>query len=365
MKIGIDARNLIHSLSGIGRYVWETSKALSAHGHSLVLYLPEAPHQQLPELPSCEFRIWDFKGPWRRVVWSSFVLPRAIKQDGLDVFWGPAHRLPPGLDAHLRKVLTIHDMVWRKAPETMHWQTLTGERFLMKPALKRADVIIADSRATADDIIGFMPTLKERIRIVYPGLTRFSEDEEVQLPPFMNLRSARYALFVGTLEPRKNLPRILNAFASVPVSVRKDLKLVIAGGQGWRMANLTDLVKKVGLENEVVITGRVSDSQLAELYLSAQFLLMPSMYEGFGFPIIEAQSFGVPVITSNISSMPEAAGAGAILVDPRSEEQIARAIASLITDRELAKRLSSLAKENHLNFSWDKTATEIASIMAE
>ncbi len=345
------------SLSGIGRYVLEMCRALGEQGHSLILYLPEAPRTPLPPLSGCEIRVWNFKGPWRRVIWSMTALPKAANSDRLDLFWGPAHRLPAGLNPNIPTIVTIHDLVWQKAPKTMRWQTWLGERAFMRASLKRADYIAADSEATKKDIIAFHPDAASRTNVVYPGLTALpSPGGRHLVAPDNEGNKTHYALFVGTLEPRKNLSRLLQAFASVAPSRLSDLKLVIAGGQGWRLGDLSALIAQRSLQDHVILTGYVSDCELAQLYASAEFLLMPSLYEGFGFPIIEAQSFGVPVITSNRSSMPEVAGNAAIYVDPDNTADIAEAIHRLASDADLRAKLGDEARINSSRFAWPKAA---------
>lgn len=357
MRIGVDARNLVPCPSGIGRYVLEMCRALSDQGHSLILYLPEAPHDSLPPLPRCELRVGNFKGPWLRVFWSVKALPEAARKDQLDLFWGPAHRLPPGLPSHLPTIVTIHDLVWLKAAETMNWQTWLGERAFMKASLKRANHILADSEATAKDVIEFYSGAAGRVDVVYPGLTTLpSQNGRAFVPVDDQGRQHRYALFVGTVEPRKNLARLLQAFASIKPSSLCGLKLVIAGGQGWRMGDLSSLIAQHRLQDRVILTGHVSDAELARLYASADFLLMPSIYEGFGFPIIEAQSFGVPVITSNCSSMPEVAGKAAICVNPHNTSEIAEAILRLASDEDLRAELSAESRKNASRFSWTRAS---------
>lgn len=363
MRIGVDARNLVPNLSGIGRYVLELCRALGEQGHSLVLYLPEAPQTPLPSLPGCETRIWSFKGPWRRLIWSITTLPKAANKDRLDIFWGPAHRLPARLDPCLTTVVTIHDLVWRKAPNTMRWQTWMGECAFMRASLKRADYIAADSQATAKDITAFHPDAASRIHVVHPGLTTLpSPGGRPLVPSDSDGNKTRYALFVGTLEPRKNLMRLLQAFASIAPSRLSGLRLVIAGGQGWRLGDLSALIAQHGIQDRVILTGYVSDCELAQLYASADFLLMPSLYEGFGFPIIEAQSFGIPVITSSRSSMPEVAGSAAIYIDPENTTSIAEAILRLASDPKLRRKLGEEGRINSARFSWGRAAEALIYI---
>lgn len=360
LRIGIDARNLVPSLSGIGRYILEMGRALAEGGHCPVFYLPEPPQQMLPDIPGSIVRVASFHGPWRRVLWSATTLPRLANEDGIDVFWGPSHRLPIGIAREIPTVVTIHDLVWRKASMTMRWQTWLGERAFMRNALNRANAIVADSKATATDIEEFLPSVRHRINVIYPGLTHLVSGNVETTSP-----SERYVLFVGTLEPRKNLKRILQAFSSLPLSTLRNLKLVIAGGQGWRMGDLSDLIAQLRLRERVVLEGHVSNSRLATLYASAEFLLMPSLYEGFGFPIIEAQSFGVPVITSNISSMPEVAGDGAIFVNPTSMEEIRDAIQALATQPDVKALLSIKARQNAERFTWQQSADQLITIFQD
>ncbi|WP_280176911.1 MULTISPECIES: glycosyltransferase family 1 protein [unclassified Rhizobium] len=349
------------SLSGIGRYVMEMCRALGEQGHSLVLYLPEAPRTQIPLLLGCEVKIFNFVGPWRRAIWSMTALPNAANNDGLDLFWGPAHRLPSGLARSIPTILTIHDLVWQKAPNTMRWQTWLGERAFMRASLKRADYVAADSQSTAADVSYFYPDATDRTHVIYPGLTELPLcSEPLFIQPELLGTKSHYALFVGTLEPRKNLTRLLIAFSSIAPHI-EGLKLVIAGGQGWRQGDLSALIARLGVQERVILTGHISDSELAQLYASADFLLMPSLYEGFGFPIIEAQSFGIPVITSNCSSMPEVAGDAALLVDPESTADIAESIRRLASDADLRRVLGERGKSNSERFSWKKAAHEIAS----
>jgi glycosyltransferase involved in cell wall biosynthesis len=230
----------------------------------------------------------------------------------------------------------------------------------MRNALIRANAIVADSKATADDVEDFLPSVGHRINVIYPGLTQLSPKVVETTDP-----SERYALFVGTLEPRKNLRRILEAFSSLPPAVSANMKLVIAGGQGWRMGNLSDLIMQLGLREKVVLEGHVSNSRLATLYASAEFLLMPSLYEGFGFPIIEAQSFGIPVITSNISSMPEVAGDGAIFVNPTSVDEIRAAVQALATQPDVKTQLGIKARRNSERFTWQQSADQLSTIFQD
>jgi glycosyltransferase involved in cell wall biosynthesis len=252
-------------------------------------------------------------------------------------------------------VVTIHDLVWMHAPDTMHARTLLGERLLMKPGLRRADVVAADSDATATALRTEFPWLKAPVTTVAPGTTPLPAPDD--LSSLETLGIARpYALFVGTLEPRKNLGKLIQAYGMLPESTRSGCDLVIVGGSGWKQTSLADDVRRGALERNIIFTGFVDDRMLASLYAHCLFLTMPSLYEGFGFPIVEAQSFGKPVLTSNISSMPEVAGGSAVLVDPQSANSIADAFGQLCLDAPLRRKLSAGARRNAERFTWGNHA---------
>ncbi|RCS23327.1 glycosyltransferase family 1 protein [Phyllobacterium salinisoli] len=364
MKIGIDARNLVPELTGIGRYLFEMCRHLASKNNALFLYLPEKPASALSPWPGTTVRIGSYPGGVRRMVWGQTALPRLARLDKLDVFWGPAHRLPRFLDRHIPRVVTIHDLVWVHAAETMRWQTWAAERLLMKPALGSADRIVAVSTATADALKVLFPACADKTRVIHSGLSAIGQGASKDVPEKHHIDRA-YALFVGTLEPRKNLPNLLEAYARLPERTRKDLLLVIAGGQGWHLGDLRQHIAQLGIEPFVRLTGYVSDDELAGLYANARFLAMPSFYEGFGFPIIEANAAGIPVLTSNSSSMPEVAGDAALLIDPSDVQSMAAGLARLAEDDVLYKGLAAKARANAARFSWEKSANELMAVFHE
>jgi glycosyltransferase involved in cell wall biosynthesis len=361
MKIGIDARNFVTSMTGIGRYLLEMSRHLVFLGHELHFYLPEAPHGDPKELPAAKLHVARFPGGIRRMIWAQTELPRRAAQDKIDVFWGPAHRLPFFLDRRIPRVITIHDLVWRDMAATMRWQTWMADRWLMKPGVAVADEIVADSTATADALKAQFPRCGDKLSVIYPGLTTIGGmTVPKELSSFGVDRS--YILFVGTLEPRKNLLRLLQAYAALPETTRQRFLLVLAGGQGWRLGDLKGHIAELQIESSVRLTGYVSDADLAQLYSRARFLAMPSLYEGFGFPIIEANAMGIPVLTSNTSSMPEVAAKAGILVDPNDVQSIRNGLESLATDDVLHARLADNARPNAARFDWTESARQLERI---
>lgn len=360
MRIGVDARNLIGGITGISRYVLESCRSLSGMGHEVILYLPERQNHNLL-LPGVVRATTSFRGGILRTVWGQTKLPQMAHNDRLDVFWGPAHRLPSLLHKAIPTVVTIHDLVWRHAASTMKLQGFLGEMCLMGPAISRATRIVAVSNATAASIGNDYSKSKEKIRVVYPGLTPFP-DPKSQLSE-LGIEQP-FILFVGTLEPRKNLANLLEAYSLLPLAVREKLSLVIAGGRGWKVDHLSHL-DRLGIKESVKIVGYVTDDQLARLYKDAEFLAMISIYEGFGLPIIEANSMGTPAIVSTNSSLPETAADAAILVDATSAKEVSLALHRLWTDRALREQLSLNAFANAKRFDWQKTAAGLTEVFHE
>jgi len=364
MKIGIDARNLVPKLSGIGRYVIETSRQLAELGHEILLYLPEPPSSPESMPPGVVQNISQFSGAVPRILWGNTRLLRLAKQDQLDIFWGPAHRLPILGNIEVPQVLTIHDLVWYHASTTMRFRGWLGERVFMGRSIRRADRIVSVSLATKAAIAALYPCAENKIDVVYPGCTPLVSRISAEILELQNI-DRPFVLFVGTLEPRKNLHGLLKAFAALPESVRAGLLLVIAGGQGWGLDDLQSEVARLRLSASVRLTGFVSDAELGALYKAAKFLAMPSHYEGFGLPIIEANAAGIPALTSNTSSMPEVGGNAALLVEPSSVQSIAEGLARLATDTSLYAKLSSASKANAERFNWRASAAALSNVFTD
>ncbi|WP_192256417.1 glycosyltransferase family 4 protein [Mesorhizobium caraganae] len=364
MRIGIDGRNLGSATDGIGRFVHKSIKALSALGAEVFVYAPAEINANYEIPRGVGLLTAGFKALPARALWGQAILPSWVARDKVEVFWGPAHRLPLILDDRIARVVTIHDLVWMHAPETMRVRTWVGERLLMKPALRKADVVVTDSSATATAVETEFPWLRSPIKTVAPGTSPLPAPGSFSSLEHLGI-TRPYALFVGTLEPRKNLRNLIKAYGLLPASTRSSCDLVIVGGSGWKQTSLADDVRLGGLEKNITFTGFVDDATLATLYSNCLFLAMPSLYEGFGFPIIEAQSFGKPVLTSNTSSMPEVAGDSAVLVDPRDAVAIAHAFDKLCVDAHWRQKIAAGTHQNAQRFTWENHARGMLGIFEQ
>ena len=361
MRIAVDARPLIAPRTGIGRYLAELLQRMLQHSiHQWFLYGPQpAWETPAPSLdihptaraaqPNVVVRTPDILGELHAQV----LFPRWAALDRADVFWSPRHRLPIRLSTPA--VVTIHDLVWKHAPETMRPLGYVVERATMPNSIRRARRLIAVSRATKCSIERYFPEAANKTTVVHAASFAVASGIPAAraAPPF--------GLFVGTVEPRKNLERLLEAFARIKDDVQHDLHLV--GGKGWRMPKPSALIRSNGLESRVRQLGALEDEDLLRQYAGCDFVAMPSLYEGFGLPIIEAMTFGKPVLTGNTSAMPETAGDAGLFVDPTSTEDIARGLKRMMTDTALRSRLADAARRRASDFSWDLAAAETIRVI--
>jgi glycosyltransferase involved in cell wall biosynthesis len=224
-------------------------------------------------------------------------------------------------------------------------------------SLKRSSHVATISNATKDSIVREFNYNPKKISIVYNGVS-----PKKHIPQQHTKITAPYILFVGTLEPRKNLEGLLTAYAQLDTHIRDDAHLVIAGGKGWGDVNLTHIIEQLNLKSHVHLMGYVTEEELDSLYANALFLAMPSLYEGFGLPIIEAMSHGRCVLTSKNSSMPEAAGKAGHLIDPFNIDSIKQGLLTMITNEAIRHDLESHAKKHAAHFSWGESAQKLRTV---
>jgi len=279
----------------------------------------------------------------------------------VDVFHSSDWTQPPSKAA---KVTTIHDFGFLKYPETAHPKIKAVHQRRLAWVKKEADLVIAVSQSTKKDMMEILALPEEKIRVVYeaaPEDLKAVKNKKKREEVKKKFRiSGDYLLSVATLEPRKNLKRIIEAFKMLKA---KDLKLVIVGKQGW-----DDSLPKLNFKRQtsnIIFTGYISKEDKAALYSGATCLVYPSLYEGFGLPVLEAMKCGCPVLTSNISSLPEVAGQAAILVDPLDVGEIAKGLSEVINNKEKRKDLIKKGFVQVEKFSWEKAARETLKVYEE
>ena len=284
-----------------------------------------------------------------------------------DIYWAPNMALMPGFCEKSRfSVLTLHDFSWLLYPE---WHPRERVKLLEKifpPGLERADRIITGSRFIREQGVKFFGLDPHRIEVIHHGVDHdlFRPYPKEDLENFRKNRGLprRFVLFTGTLEPRKNVVRLVEAFLNLSGKLRSSCSLVLAGARGWRDAAILESLERGGAS--VHPLGYVSSRELAFLYNLAEIFVYPSLYEGFGLPPLEAMACGTPVVTGNNSSLPEVCGTGAIYVNAENSEEISASLEILLENPELRNRMIRAGLRQAERFSWDIAARKHREIFA-
>ncbi len=371
LQVGFDATPAVRQGGGIGRYTRELLKALAAADHETHYRLfyaspPDAPRQALPALPAnFDVRALPFDDVWFARVWHRARLPIPVDwiTGRIDLFHSPDFTLPPTRRG-THTLLTVHDLSFVRDPESAVPVLRAYLNQVVPRSVARADHVLADSAATRADLVDLYGTPPEKISVLYSGVN--DEFQPVRDPARLAAVRARYRLgespfilAVGTLQPRKNYARLIQAFAQIG---EPELRLVIAGGRGWLYDAIFAEVERLQLGQRVVFPGFVSDADLPALYSAARVLAYPSIYEGFGLPILEAFACATPVVTSTASCLPEVAGAAALLVPPTDVPALAEALTRALSDTELRARLVQGGLERARLFSWDRSAQNLLGL---
>lgn len=273
--------------------------------------------------------------------------------------------IPPGVKG--KKVLFIYDMAYKAYPETISERTKADLNRNLQISSQRADIICTISEFSKSEIVKYLNVPEEKIKIVSCGVnrklfhTQYSDDAVRNVKEKYNI-SGSYFLYLGTLEPRKNVLKIIQAYNLFRKRNEKCPKLVIAGKKGWLYEDIFAYVKSQQIENLVIFTGYVESNEVPVLMRGATTFLFPSLYEGFGLPVLEAMSCGTPVITSYNTSLREVAGDAGLLVNPESEEQIAECMQKINDNADLCRRLSEKGLKQSAKFTWEEAAKTLSDL---
>jgi glycosyltransferase involved in cell wall biosynthesis len=275
---------------------------------------------------------------------------------GIDIFHTSYFDLP--CSARMSSVLTIHDLAYIRYPDILPKYLVAYLKTMGKKAVRQANSIIAVSESTKVDICEFLYIDEEKVDVIYEGADHLIGDKKqgnvcIERIPC----SQEYILFVGTVEPRKNLLNLVKAFQIIAKEKNITEKLVIVGRLGYKGKEIVDGIRKVGLpEEKLLFTGYLKDEEMIGLYRHAKLFVMPSIYEGFGIPVIEAMACGCPVACSGVSSLPEIVGKAGVFFDPFKINEIAEVIHGTLTDQDILRQLAKLGRERAKCFSWQKAA---------
>lgn len=362
LNIAVDARVLTHPYCGIGRYatsiVREFASQQSPHHVFLYSHRPFQLGFPLPE--HWKIRAGAVHRSGLSTIFAQLFFPVWALMDAIDVFWSPYSQLPVLLPPRIRKVLTVHDVVRKRFPTTMTRGTLVIEALLTPLSLRIADHLVANSHFTRSEVMTFFPGTGCKIDVVY--LASSLRTDGAMGPCQL---STPYFLFVGSFEPRKNIKRMLHAYVQYRTSCLSPLDLVIAGSDQWGEFRVSDFIQTNNLQSCVHLFRHVDDTVLRAFYAHAQALVLVSLYEGFGLPLVEAMQWGTPLIASNTSSLAEIAGDAALLVDPNDTDAIAEAFRRITKDEAMRSKLAHNAETRGQQFSWKQTALETMAILSQ
>ncbi len=365
MKIGIDARPLRQSRVGIGNYVHGLVERLPsiASGSQYFLYSNREIDAALP----VDWAHRHTDRAFRRMPGTFWLWLRGAQlaqRDDLDIFWSTAPLLPAGLPAGVKKVITVYDLVWRLFPQTMSRHGLVFQRLFAEDAIRQADLVVTISKSTAEDLVRLLAIPPAKIQLIYPGISDvFAPRDRTHAAAFISEKygiAPLYMAALGTVEPRKNLQLLVEVLRLLKQKGRLTHPLAIGGAGGWKSSGLFEKIRVAGLtEREIRFLGYIPDEDLPSFYAGAQAFLFPSLYEGFGFPPLEAMACGTPVIASNAKSMPEVLAEAALLYPPDDAEGFAEGVARISSDESLRRSLCAAGIERARKFRWETSAQQL------
>lgn len=372
-RIGIDVTSAIVQGGGIGRYARELVRTLAQEGfaHQYRLFSAKPPAElpvpdPLPAGNHISYHPAPLGERWLYRLWYRLRLPLPVQwvTGPLDLFHSPDFVLPP-VSGGIPTLLTVHDLSFAHYPEVFPQPLVRYLNTVVPWSVARATHILADSQATMADLVTLWQVPPQKVTVLYSGVdARFrpvEKGEEITaVRRQYHLGDAPYILTVGTVQPRKNYQMLIRAFA--PLAQAFPHHLVIAGGKGWLYDEMMAEVTRQGLNGRIHFTGFVADADLPALYSGASLYVFPSLYEGFGLPILEAMGCGVPVITSNASSLPEVAGEAAVQLDPQDEPGWTAVMGQLLQDHGRRAHMIAAGSRQARQFTWHKAARQLIEI---
>ncbi|MDP9361261.1 MAG: glycosyltransferase family 4 protein [Acidobacteriota bacterium] len=366
LRIGVDIRPFYEPLTGIGWYLYHLLHEIAKHddvelylfGDARVTDLGPTLHADLP--PAAHLCWFDLRGQglisgrWRALTAAAYVA--WMKLIDVDVMFGANYFLPRLLGAVARRrVITIHDLTYKRFPELLQKETLANLDYQMMRELAHADAAICVSESTRRDLLHYYDIDPSRAITIHSGLTVPTPHPPLSTP---NL-PPRYVLFVSTIEPRKNLDVLLDAYGRLRSRGAYDGALVVVGRVGWRAESTRARLRAPGVHHLDYLPA----DQLAAVYRKAELFVFPSIYEGFGFPLLEAMAYGVPSIAARSSSLPEIGGDAALYFEPRDAHALETQIERVLTDAALREQLSAAGRLRAAQFRWDVAAEQTLAVL--
>lgn len=367
-KIWIDGyeANVLQRL-GSGQVAFELLKNIEEidKKNEYLILLPSEPMDDLPkERPGWTYKILKPRKLWTRIALPVYLFGAKQKPD---VFYSPTHYSP--WFSPVKKVVTVFDLAYLRFPEMFEQKDLYQLTNWTKHSIQTAAKIITISHSSKKDIVKYYKKEQKDIVVCYPGYNdevfhQVNDQPKIDQTLMKYHIKGDYLVFIGTVQPRKNLKRLIQSFVKID-----NLKLVVVGkttGEGrqaWQFEEILELPKRLEIEDKVIFTGFVSNQDMLYLLNGAKAFVLPSLWEGFGIPVVDAMACGKPVIVSDVSSLPEVAGSAGLYVNPESIDQIEQSIRLISNDKKLHLKLSKNALEQVKKFSWKKMAKQVIEVL--
>lgn len=365
--VTIDYTSAVQQRAGIGRFTRELIHELAGteSDYHFRLFVAGAPTNRLHSLPGNQFswRSTRISATQLTRIWHRLRMPLPVElfSGKVDLFHAPDFSLPPTLPG-TRRLVMVHDLSFEKVSETFTPWLLRYLRQVVPRALHRADHIIANSFSTRNDYVEHYEVDESKFTVIHGGISRiFLAHQERSTKPIEPEQASPFVLAVGTLQPRKNYSRLIEAISRLRAK-GSELELVIVGGPGWLEEEIFETRERLGMQEAVHMRGYVAEEDLPALYRRARIFAYPSLYEGFGFPLLEAMACGTPTLAASVSSLPEIAKDAAFYIDPYDVESIEEGLKRLHEDDKLRQELITKGYERVKEFSWKKAAKTLLGV---
>jgi len=350
MKIGVDVQSTVGEKTGIGVYtrcLLDTLRSIDNKNTYIEYKNPQ----------------WKELNIAKRLAWENLSVPKHVFNTRPDLLFVPG--FAPPIIKPCRTIAVLHDLIGVLFPQNLGFFSRMYWSLWLPFCVKNADFIICDSESTRKDCINIMKVREDKVKVIY--LAGFSGAHSMQSANESAIMKkygikGKYALSLSTIEPRKNFPRLVEAWRRIKDTCKDKLYLVIVGRKGWGWPSLEEKIKSLHMEDDVIIAGYADEEEKNVFYKNCEFFIFPSLYEGFGLPVLEAMTFKKAVISSNNSSLPEITGDTALFIDPYNADNIADAVVRLINDKNLREDLALKGFERSRIFSWEKSARDFMEI---
>lgn len=367
MRISIDANEAnVENRVGISEFAYQILVKLynirkeGKNNHYYQILLKSDPQAFLPQ----ETSWWQYKKIGPKKLWTQIGLPFYLytNKRKSDVILTLTHYAPR--KSPIPTIVSVMDLSFLHYPETFNKNDLYQLTRWTKYSVEKAKAVITISQSSKNDIIKYYRVPKDRIKVVHLGLKELSMNTSNSDLSDFGI-SKKIILYVGTLQPRKNISRLIEAYSLLPDKIKSEHQLVIVGKKGWMYQQILKSPEKYGVTKDVLFLDYVSDQDLPLFYKKAEIFVLPSLYEGFGLPILEAMKYGCPVVTSNVSSMPEAGGDSALYFDPEDTKDMSSKIESVLTDKKLRDDMIEKGYQHIKKFTWEKAAEEVLEVVEQ